>query len=131
MKYLLDTMVWLWSVGAVGKIGDAGLRVLEDRDLEIYLSAVSAWEIAIKARLGKYKLPEAPDRYVPRKLEQQGIRILPVALDHSVKVFHLPLHHHDPFDHLLIAQAMAEGMTILTSDRAFARYPVDILWCGR
>jgi len=129
MKYLLDTMVWLWSVSTPEKIGEAGLEVLENGEAEIYLSVVSAWEIAIKARFGKYKLPESPGRYVPRKLAKQGIHVLPVALDHSLKVFSLPLYHHDPFDHLLIAQAIVEGMTILTSDREFAKYPVDVLWC--
>lgn len=131
MKYLLDTMVWLWSVSSVEKIGEAGLRVLEDGASEVYLSVVSSWEIAIKARLGKYKLPQTPDRYVPRKLDQQGIRPLPVALDHSLKVFSMPLYHHDPFDHLLMAQAILEGMVILTSDRVFEKYPVDVIWCGR
>lgn len=130
MKYLLDTMVWLWSVGAPENIGGAGLQVLEDGDSEIYLSVCSSWEIAIKARLGKYKLPESPDRYVPKKLARQGIRPLQVALEHSLKVFSLPLHHHDPFDHLLIAQAITEEMVILTSDRVFSKYPVEVLWCG-
>ena len=131
MKYLLDTMVWLWSVGPVEKIGDAGYQVFEDGTSEIYLSAVSSWEIAIKARLGKYKLPETPGRYVPKKLDQQGIRPLPVTLDHSLKVFSLPLYHHDPFDHLLMAQAILERMVILTSDRFFEKYPVEVLWCGK
>lgn len=131
MKYLLDTVVWLWSVGPVEKIGEAGLQVLEDGTSEVYLSSVSSWEIAIKARLGKYKLPETPDRYVPRKLDRQGIRSLPVTLEHSLRVFNLPLYHHDPFDHLLMAQAIIEGMAILTSDRLFANYPVEIIWCGR
>lgn len=131
MKYLLDTMVWLWSVSSAENIGDAGRRVLEDGDSEIYLSVVSSWEIAIKARLGKYRLPESPDRYVPRKLARQGIRPLPVTLDHSLKVFNLPLYHHDPFDHLLMAQAIVEEMVILTSDRLFAKYPVEVLWCGK
>jgi PIN domain nuclease of toxin-antitoxin system len=130
MKYLLDTMVWLWSVGPLENIGNAGLQVIQNGDSEIYLSVVSAWEIAIKARLGKYKLPESPDRYVPKKLAKQSIRPLAVSLDHSLKVFGLPLHHHDPFDHLLIAQAIAEGLVILTSDRVFAKYPVEVLWCG-
>lgn len=131
MKYLLDTMVWLWSVGPAEKIGDAGLEILEDGNLDVSLSVVSAWEIAIKTRLGKYKLPESPDRYLPKKLSQQGIRPLQVTLEHSLKVGSLPLHHHDPFDHLLIAQAIVEKMVILTSDRVFADYPVEVLWCGR
>jgi PIN domain nuclease of toxin-antitoxin system len=131
MKFLLDTMVWLWSVGPVENIGDAGLQILEDGSLDVYLSVVSSWEIAIKPRLGKYKLPESPDRYLPKKLAQQGIRPLQVTLDHSLKVASLPLHHHDPFDHLLIAQAIVEKMVILTSDRVFAKYPVEVLWCGK
>jgi PIN domain nuclease of toxin-antitoxin system len=130
MKYLLDTMVWLWSIGPVERIGAAGLHVLEDGESEIYLSVVSSWEIAIKARLGKYKLPESPDRYVPKRLAQQNIRPLQVTLDHSLKVFSLPLYHHDPFDHILMAQAVLERMVILTSDRIFAKYPVEVLWCG-
>jgi len=130
MKYLLDTMIWLWSVSTPEKIGDSGLQLLDNGEAEIYLSVVSSWEIAIKARLGKYKLPETPDRYIPRKLARQGIHPLTVELGHSLKVFSLPLHHHDPFDHLLIAQAIVEGMTILTTDREFAKYPVEVLWCG-
>ena len=131
MKYLLDTMVWLWSVGPVENIGDAGLKVIESGETEVYLSVASSWEIAIKARLGKYKLSESPVRYVPKRLARQGIHILPVTLDHSLRVFELPLYHHDPFDHLLIAQAIVEGMVILTSDRVFAKYPVEVLWCGK
>lgn len=131
MKYLLDTMVWLWSVGPVQNIGDAGLEILDDGSSEIYLSVVSSWEIAIKARLGKYTLPQSPDRYVPKTLARQGIHPLPVTLDHSLRVFSLPLHHHDPFDHLLMAQAIMERMVILTSDRVFAKYPVEVLWCGK
>ena len=131
MKYLLDTMVWLWSVGPAEKIGEAGLEILEDGNLDVCLSVASAWEIAIKTRLGKYRLPESPDRYLPKKLSQQGIRPLQVTLEHSLKVASLPLHHHDPFDHLLIAQATVEKMVILTSDQVFAKYPVEVLWCGR
>ena len=131
MKYLLDTVIWLWSIGPVENIGNAGLTILEDGSLDVCLSVVSSWEIAIKTRLGKYKLPQSADRYLPRKLSEQGIRVLPVTLDHTLKVGSLPLHHHDPFDHLLIAQAMLEGMVILTCDRVFAKYPVEVVWCGK
>lgn len=131
MKYLLDTMVWLWSVGPTDKIGKPGLEVLADGTAEIYFSVVSSWEIAIKAQLGKYRLPEPPGRYVPKRLAQQGIRPLPVTLDHSLKVFDLPRYHGDPFDRLLVAQALTEEMVMLTSDREFQKYPVEVLWCGR
>ena len=131
MKYLLDTMVWLWSVGPSKTIGTAGLEILASREEEIYLSAASSWEIAIKTRLGKFQLPEPPGRYVPTRLNDQGIRSLPINQDHSLKVYDLPLHHSDPFDRIIIAQAIVEDMVVLTSDRVFEKYPIDVVWCGK
>lgn len=131
MKYLLDTMVWLWSVGPSQIIGTAGLEVIASAEEEIYLSAASSWEIAIKTRLGKFQLPEPPGRYVPKRLAEQGIRSLPINQDHSLRVYDLPSHHSDPFDRMIIAQAMVEQMTVLTSDRQFEKYPIDVIWCGR
>jgi PIN domain nuclease of toxin-antitoxin system len=131
MKYLLDTMVWLWSVGPTEKIGSAGLEILSAGKEEIYLSAVSSWEIAIKAKLGKFDLPEAPGPYVRTRLALQGIRSLSVTQDHTLGVYDLPLHHADPFDRLMIAQAILEKMVILTADRAFKKYPVELIWCGK
>jgi PIN domain nuclease of toxin-antitoxin system len=131
MKYLLDTMVWLWSVGTSEKIGPAGLKILNDGSEEIYLSAASSWEIAIKAKLGKFELPEALGSYVRSRMAVQGIRSLPVTRDHSLGVCDLPLLHQDPFDRLIIAQALAEDMVILTSDRVFKSYPAELVWCGR
>jgi PIN domain nuclease of toxin-antitoxin system len=130
MKYLLDTMVWLWSVGSPEKIGKAGLEILSSGDEEVYFSAASSWEIAIKAGLGKFRLPEEPVRYVSKRLAEQGIRSLSITQSHSLKVYDLPLHHDDPFDRLIIAQALSEEMVILTSDRAFEKYQVEVLWCG-
>jgi PIN domain nuclease of toxin-antitoxin system len=131
MKYLLDTMVWLWSVGETDRIGSAGLDVLSNGEQDIYLSAASSWEIAIKAKLGKYRLPDAPGPYVRSRTAAQGIRALSVTQDHSLSVYDLTLHHHDPFDRVIIAQALHEGMIILTSDRAFKQYPIEIIWCGK
>jgi PIN domain nuclease of toxin-antitoxin system len=131
MKYLLDTVVWLWSVGPTEKIGKAGLEILNRGEHEIYLSAASVWEIAIKARSGKFQLPEEPARYVPDRLAKQGIRGLPVMQPHALKVYELALHHNDPFDRLIIAQALVEDLTILTSDRLFGKYPAGVVWCGK
>ena len=131
MRYLLDTMVWLWSVGPTDKIGKEGLEILAAGDEEVYLSVASAWEIAIKTRIGKFRLPEDPVHYVPKRLAQQGIRSLPITQAHALKVYDLPRHHHDPFDRLIIAQALAEELVILTSDRLFEKYPVDVIWCGQ
>lgn len=131
MKYLLDTMVWLWSVGPTDLIGRAGMEILSSGGEEIYLSAASSWEIAIKAKLGKFQLPEAPGPYVRTRMAMQSIRSLAITQDHTLSVYDLPLHHADPFDRLIIAQALAEEMVILTSDRAFKKYAVDLLWCGK
>lgn len=131
MKYLLDTMVWLWSVGPTELIGRAGLEILSSGSDEIYLSAASSWEIAIKAKLGKFQLPKAPGPYVRSRLAKQGIRSLSITQDHTLSVCDLPLHHSDPFDRLVIAQALAEDMVILTSDCLFKKYSVDLVWCGK
>jgi PIN domain nuclease of toxin-antitoxin system len=131
MKYLLDTGVWLWSVGDPARMPPAARKVLADRSQEIFLSAVTAWEVAIKAALGKLSLPQPPTTYVPTRMALQGLRPLPVSHQHALTVFGFPHHHGDPFDRLLIAQALAENLTILTADREFTKYDVPILWCGR
>ena len=131
MKYLLDTAVWLWSVGPVERLSREGRELLGDTTKEVYFSAASAWEISIKASLGKLRLPASPEAYIPKRLADQAIRSLPVFQRHALKVYSLPWHHQDPFDRLLIAQAQAEGMTILTADREFEKYDVAILWSAR
>lgn len=96
-------------------------------DNELVLSAASAWEIAIKYALGKLQLPEAPGEYVPRLMSRTGITPLPVYHRHALHVASLPTHHRDPFDRLLVAQAQLEELPILTADRSFGRYDVEVL----
>jgi PIN domain nuclease of toxin-antitoxin system len=124
-------MVWLWSVGPTENIGAAGLEILRSGGEEIWLSAASSWEISMKAKLGKFRLPEPPGSYVRDRLARQSIRSLAITQDHTLKVYDLPLHHRDPFDRLMIAQAILENLVILTSDRFFKKYPVEIVWCGK
>ena len=131
VKYLLDTMVWLWSVADQENLRREAVAILQSGSEELFLSAVSSWEIAIKTQLGKYNLPEPPTSYLPNTLAKQRIRSLPVTLSHTLGVYDLPLHHRDPFDRLIIAQAIAEEMTVLTADRIFGKYPVKIVWCGK
>jgi PIN domain nuclease of toxin-antitoxin system len=121
---------WLWSVGPSDRIGSTGLEILANGEEEIYFSAASSWEIAIKAGLGRFQPPEAPTCYVPKTLSEQGIHPLSVTHSHSLKVYDLSFYHSDPFDRLLVAQALAEEMVILTSDRVFKKYPVQLVWCG-
>jgi len=130
VKYLFDTSVWLRSLSAPQRIGREGLSILSRRDEEFYFSAVSSWEIAIKWARGKLLLPEPPASYVPKRMSDQGIRSLPITHSHTLAVSQLPAHHWDPFDRLLIAQAQTEGMTILTADRTFRLYDVQIVWCS-
>jgi PIN domain nuclease of toxin-antitoxin system len=131
MKYLLDTVVWLWSIGPAERINPRGLEILQSGGEEIYFSVASAWEVTIKVGLGKLKLPSAPQVCVPSFTMKQGLRHLPVSLLHAVNVYSLPSHHRDPFDRLLISQAVTEGMTVLTAEEDFKKYPVEIVWCGK
>jgi PIN domain nuclease of toxin-antitoxin system len=131
MNYLLDTGVWLWSVWEPERMSREAREVLAASAQAIFLSAVTSWELAIKAAAGKLKLPEAPSSYVPSRMVLQGLRPLPVSHQHALAVFGLPLHHRDPFDRLLIAQASVENMTVLTADREFRKYDIPVLWCGR
>src|ERR1700734_2894806 len=95
------------------------LEILENGREEIYFSAATAWELSIKARLGKLHLPGPPAQCIPAFMAKQGLRSLPVTHAHAAKVYDLPPYHQDPFDHLIIAQAITETMTVLTADRDF------------
>jgi PIN domain nuclease of toxin-antitoxin system len=128
---LLDSLIWLWSIDAVERISKAGRDILENGQEEIYFSAASAWELSIKARLGKLNLPAPPADCIPAFMARQGLRPLQITHLHAVKVYDLLPHHGDPFDRLIIAQAMIEDMVILTSDRIFKKYPVKIVWCAQ
>lgn len=131
MRYLLDTGVWLWSVGEPSRISRKARDLLADVSHDVFLSAVTSWEVTIKAASGKLRLPEQPDLYIPRRMTAQGLRPLAVSHAHALAVFGLPAHHHDPFDRLLIAQAKVEDMTLISADRMFDRYPVQLLWAGQ
>jgi PIN domain nuclease of toxin-antitoxin system len=102
--------------------------LLADRENTLLLSVASAWEIAIKARIGKLHLPEHVAVYIPDRLAKLGIEIVPVSLDHALETASLPLHHGDPFDRLLIAQSRVEGIPVVTIDPHFKRYGVEVMW---
>jgi len=127
VKVLLDTQTWLWLQDRVGRFSDSTLEILQDLDTDRILSMASVWELSIKFALGKLRLPEAPDRYVPDRLALSMTRILPIELRHAVHVAQLPPHHHDPFDRMLVAQALIERMPVLTADRRFTAYGVEVL----
>lgn len=131
MRYLLDTGVWLWSLSAPEKLAREARDVLTDSDQEVFLSAVTSWEIAIKFSGSKLRLPEPPASYVPSRMAAQGLRPLEISHPHVLAVATLPSYHRDPFDRLLVAQAQLEGLVLVTADRVFRRYPAKILWAAR
>lgn len=124
---LLDTHTFLWLKAEPGRLSNDTLALLSDPSTELYLSAASAWEIAIKFRLGKLTLPFEPERYVPNAMMESGIVTLPIEQAHALRVAHLPLHHNDPFDRLLVAQAQIANLTIVTSDPKVLQYDVSCL----
>jgi PIN domain nuclease of toxin-antitoxin system len=126
---LLDTHIFLWMQRSPARLKSAR-DLIEDEQTTVLLSAVSSWEIAIKWRLGKLPLPEPPDRYVPDRMQRSAIQALPVRHSHALAVAELPSHHADPFDRLLIAQALLEGIPLATADPAFRAYDTELLWLG-
>jgi PIN domain nuclease of toxin-antitoxin system len=110
------------------KLGRAARAAILDPANTLYVSAASAWEIAIKAALGRLRLGESPETYVPSRMQLGGLTPLPVEHAHALRVHRLPMHHTDPFDRLLIVQAQHERLRILTPDDAYAPYDVDLLW---
>lgn len=131
MKYLLDTMVWIWALDAYEQLNAKARHVLEDREDELYLSPVTTWELSIKMQIGRLEFPGTPASSVPNFMAQQGVRPLLITHAHAARIYELPALHKDPFDRMLIAQALVEEMTILTADRLFRKYEVPILWAGR
>jgi PIN domain nuclease of toxin-antitoxin system len=129
VRLLLDTHVFLWLQTEPERLGDS-LPLVEDERTALLLSAASSWEIAIKHALGRLPLPDPPERYVPARMHSIGAGSLPIEHSHALAVASLPPLHRDPFDRLLIAQATAEGVTILTADPAVARYPTETLLVG-
>ena len=118
MRLLLDTHIFLWAVAGSRLLKPAARRAIQAAD-QVYVSAASIWEVAIKAPLGKIKAD--PDELVAA-IEASGFVELPVRAAHAAGVARLPLHHQDPFDRLLVAQAIAEPLKLLTADATLARY---------
>lgn len=127
MRVLLDTHCWLWMLVEPERFAPATVELLENEETVLYLSAASSWEIAIKYALGKLRLPDPPPEFVPDRMLASGVTGLPIQHRHALAVATLPLIHRDPFDRLLVAQAIVEDLPILTADAGLARYDVEIL----
>jgi len=129
LKLLLDTHVLLWLLAGSERLSDQARGVLADPRNDVFVSAASAWEIAIKVRLGKLDVPPDVRSWLPIELAASRLATLPISLHHALGVEHLPPHHADPFDRILVAQALAEGMVIVSNDHQLDRYEVHLMRC--
>jgi PIN domain nuclease of toxin-antitoxin system len=127
VRLLLDTCTFLWLVGG-GPLPVAAATAIRIPSNDLLLSAVSVWEIAVKYRAGKLLLPEPPDRLIPARCRTRGITSLDFDEESALQVLRLPLLHRDPFDRMLISQAIAHGLAIVTPDPAISQYPVRVIW---
>lgn len=128
MKLLLDTCTFLWVVGRPEALSPRVRALYQSPEHEVYLSAASAWEIAVKYALGRLPLPEPAERFVPAMREAHGIDALPVDEDSVLHVARLPELHRDPFDRLLVCQAIVHGMALVTPDPLLSSYPARTIW---
>lgn len=129
MSILLDTHVFLWMQTEPERLGGA-LDLIEQPGSTLLLSAASSWEIAVKHGLGRLALPLRPERYVPDRMRATGVQGVPIEHAHALAVASLPPVHRDPFDRLLVAQAQALDLPILTADPVLARYPIRTIATG-
>jgi PIN domain nuclease of toxin-antitoxin system len=128
MRILLDTHSFLWFITANPKLSSRSCAMVEDLENEVFLSIASLWEIAIKAALGKLELAKPFAELFPAQVILNQIELLAIDVGHLTTLTELPLRHRDPFDRLLISQAMTENLSVITKDSAFHEYPVRVIW---
>jgi PIN domain nuclease of toxin-antitoxin system len=128
MKLLLDTNIFLRMMTDETLLSPTSKAAIADQNNEVWVSAVCAWEIAIKIAIGKIRLSDPIELFMSDGMRNAKAFELPIRTAHAVRVASLPLHHHDPFDRLLLAQAQVESLTIVTSDRQFSAYGVPVVW---
>jgi PIN domain nuclease of toxin-antitoxin system len=128
MKLLLDTCTFLWALSGEPELPVRIAAMIRDPDNDAFLSAASAWEITVKYAAGKLRLPADPSRFVPAMRVERGFTSLAIDEESALHASRLPSLHRDPFDRLLVSQAIVHGMIILTPDPIIARYPARTLW---
>jgi len=128
VRILLDTCTFLWIIGDAPELSNRARELFIDPANDVFLSAVSAWEISVKHGLGRLPLPEPPEKFIPFQRERHVIEALPLEEEATLYLNRLPSSHRDPFDRMLICQAIVHGMVILTPDELVTQYPVRSLW---
>jgi PIN domain nuclease of toxin-antitoxin system len=127
LTYLLDTNTFLWSAGASGRLSRRARRICETPGLDRVVSAVSLWEAVAKCSIGKLSISQVTST-LPTIVRTLGARVLPLDATHAYAAYGLPMLHKDPFDRMLIAQAVAEDLTLVTCDETIQRYGVKWIW---
>ena len=128
MKLLLDTCSFIWFLADSPQLSAKARAAILDPANSVYLSAVSAWEIGRKYAKGDLELPGRPESLIPQVRTDSGILSLPLSEEEAISAEKLTILHQDPFDRMIIAQALVQGMVVVTPDRAFEPYPVRLLW---
>jgi PIN domain nuclease of toxin-antitoxin system len=126
MKFILDTHTWLWWVLEPELLNPKAIEIIASKD-KVYLSAVSTWEVSVKSSIGKLTLPGGHERFIADAYRLDGFLALAITPEHTLPVGTLPFFHKDPFDRLLVAQALCEGATIISSDPLIKQYSVSVL----
>ncbi|MBZ5572030.1 MAG: type II toxin-antitoxin system VapC family toxin [Acidobacteriia bacterium] len=127
MKALLDTHTFLWAIANDPKLSRRAQQLFIGPS-DLSFSVASIWEIVTKSQTGRLDLPKPVGPYVVKKLAENRIGVLPLGLDHVLRLESLSLHHRDPFDRILIAQSLEEGLPLVTADPLFDRYPIQVIW---
>jgi PIN domain nuclease of toxin-antitoxin system len=127
VRLLIDTHILLWTANADARLEQTAIDLIEDPETELLLSMASIWEMAIKINLGKLQLGKPLNDFMEETTRLYNVELLPIQLEHLIPIESLPQYHRDPFDRLLIAQAMVENIPILSQDTAFHQYPIQLL----
>ena len=128
MRLLLDTHTFLWWINNDPSLSEPARIAIASELNECYLSLASCWELAIKASIGKLQLTKTVDRFIPEELAANDFQLLSIDFRHVAKVETLPFHHRDPFDRLLVAQALIEKMTVISAVTVLSEYGIKCLW---
>jgi len=128
VKLLLDTHTFLWLAEDSPKLSSTVKILLDNEDHQLFLSTASVWEMQIKVNTGKLKLGQILSEIIAQQQQINELKILPIKLEHIWQLKNLPLHHKDPFDRMIISQAITEDLPVLTIDSKFNQYPINTIW---
>jgi len=128
MRYLLDTHTFLWMAADPASLSQKTSKIVREIGNLLYLSAASGWEITMLWQLKRLELPDEPQRFIPEAMQKLAVLPLPIGFQTAISAVMLPLIHRDPFDRILIAEAMKEKMIVLTKDKTFGEYGIQSLW---